>query len=106
MHISTLAEMGGGCAVAETCAAETELAPWPVLAVASITGDSEIVPRKQVAAVSAQAVLDYVSVYGYAAMSKKKRNEIKHNKTKENKREKKRAEQTRSKQRKHAGVRK
>ena len=106
MHISTLAEMGGGCAVAETCAAETELAPWPVLAVASITGDSEIVPRKQVAAASALIVVDYASMYEHAAMNNEKRNEIKHNRTKENKREKKRAEQTRSKQRKHAGVRK
>ena len=60
----TLSGLAGGCAVTNTCAAETALTTCPVLAVASITGESEVATREQVAPVSAPAVSGYVSVYG------------------------------------------
>ena len=56
----TLSGRGGGCAVADTCGAETGL----VLVVASVTGESKVSTGEQVALVSAQAVLDYVAVFG------------------------------------------
>ena len=52
----TLSTLSGTCAVAETCAAETGLRPCPVLAAASVTGESEVAP------VSALAFLAYAFV--------------------------------------------
>ena len=46
MRMPTLSELAGGCAVADTRIAETGLATWPVLAVASVTDDSEVAPRE------------------------------------------------------------
>ena len=55
----TLSGLAGVRAVAETGSAT-----WPVLAVASVTGDSEVVAaREQVAPVSAPTVSAYVLVY-------------------------------------------
>ena len=48
----TLSGRGGGCAVADTRAAETGLATWPVLAVASVAGISEVPSREQLAPIS------------------------------------------------------
>ena len=68
----TLSGLAAGCAIADTCGAETGLVTCPVLAVASITGDSEVAMREQVAPVSTLAVLDYVPVYACTVMSNKK----------------------------------
>ena len=48
----TLSGLAGGCAVADTCAAETGLATWPVLAVASVTGESEVTTGVLVASIA------------------------------------------------------
>ena len=42
----TSSGLAGGCAVADTCGAETGSATCPVLAVASVTGDSEGATRE------------------------------------------------------------
>ena len=47
----TLSGLAGGCAIANTCGAETALAPCSVLA-ASVTGDSEVAPREQLASIA------------------------------------------------------
>ena len=52
----TLSGLAVGCAIADTCGAETGLTTWPVLSVASITGDSEVASRER----SAPAVSNYV----------------------------------------------
>ena len=52
----TLSRLAEGCAIADTCAAETGLATWPVPAVASVTDDSEVARRE----LSAPAVSNYV----------------------------------------------
>ena len=46
MRMPTFSGLEGGCAMANTCAAETGLATWPVLSVASVTGDSKGAPRE------------------------------------------------------------
>ena len=62
MRMPTLSGLAGGCAVADTRAAETGLATWPVLSVASVTGESKVASRER----SAPAVSNYViSIWMY-----------------------------------------
>ena len=56
----TLSALAGICAVANTCGVETGSAICPVVAVASVTGDSEVAAWEQVAPVSAPTVSAYV----------------------------------------------
>ena len=70
----TLSGLAGGCAVADTCGAETGLATCPVVALASVTGESEVATGEKVEPVSAQAVLHYASVYACRVMSNHKLN--------------------------------
>ena len=46
MRMPTFSGLAGGCAMANTCAAETAWATCSVLAVASVTGDSKGAPRE------------------------------------------------------------
>ena len=62
MRMPTFSRLAGGCAVADTRAAETGLATWPVLSVASGTGESNVASRER----SAPAVPNYViSIWMY-----------------------------------------
>ena len=96
----TLSALSGTCAVADTCAAETGLRPCPVLAVASVTGESEVAP------VSALAFLAYVLVYGWiysreqsqSKLNKAEPHKTEQRKTKESKRDRTRPDQIRSDQ--------
>ena len=46
MWMPTLSRLAEGCAIADTCGAETALATWSVLALASITGEFGVAPRE------------------------------------------------------------
>ena len=46
MRMPTFSRLAGECAVADTGAAEMALATWPMLAVASATGESKGAPRE------------------------------------------------------------
>ena len=50
----TSSGLAGACAMADTCAAETELIPSPLPAVASVTGESEAASREQLPPISNQ----------------------------------------------------
>ena len=58
MRMPTFSRLAGGCAVAN----KTGLATWPVLSVASVTGESKVASRER----SAPAVSNYViSIWMY-----------------------------------------
>ena len=59
----TLSGQAGACAMADTCAAETELMPSPVLSVASVTGEAEVASREEL------TFSAYVIVYGCTVVS-------------------------------------
>ena len=81
----TLSGVAGGCAVADTCGVETALATWPVLAVASITGESEAAAREELASIAKlkkitqSVVSDSIwrggNFKGFDANNRKKKNE-------------------------------
>ena len=54
--VPTLTRLAEGCAIADTCGAETKLATWPMLSVAPVTGEAEVASRE----LFAPAVSNYV----------------------------------------------
>ena len=70
--VPTLSGRAGGCAMADACAAETGLMPYPALAVLSVNGKSEVAPRDSVAPALSPALLNYVTVYRIGVMSNQK----------------------------------
>ena len=65
----TLSGLAGVYAVADTCAAETGLATWPLLSAASVTGDSKVASHER----SVPAVSNYViSIWMYVQLSQTK----------------------------------